>query len=58
MIEKEAIKKYGKESWIEMQKHLIGITIGVASNGESDYYEDDLELSFRASNGERIADWD
>lgn len=58
MIEKEAINKYGKENWKKMQNHLIGITTGVAANGEHDFYEDDLDLAFKALKGKIMTDWD
>lgn len=58
MNQKEAINKYGENNWLRMQEYLEGITIRVLSNGESNFYEDDLEIAFRASKGEEIAIWD
>lgn len=58
MIESEAKKKY-KKYWNKMQKHLTGITVGIAKNGENDIPECDLQRAYEeVTKGYSGIEWD
>ncbi len=47
MTPKEAKKKYGKNNFKKMQKHLNGITVSINSKtGEINIPERDLEIAY------------
>jgi hypothetical protein len=46
MNEKQAIKKYGKETFKLMLKEMAGNTVGINKDGSTDYYDWDLERAY------------
>jgi hypothetical protein len=43
MNKKEVIKLIGKENWKEFNKFMQGQTVGIYSDGSTDYYKWDVE---------------
>lgn len=49
MKKSEVLKRIGEDRWNEFQKFMTGQTIGW-TNGEADYYEQDVENFMRKPN--------
>jgi len=43
MNKHEVIEKIGKENWMAFCVFMFGQTVGVGKDGETDYYECDVE---------------
>ena len=43
MRKKEVIKMIGEEHWEEFQEFMVGQTVGTYKNGDTNFYEIDVE---------------